>query len=646
MLNLIRKKQKTTLVQVVFWVIIATFIGTIFLVWGRGNEQTREFSVAAEVNGVDISYDQYKSTYSNMYNFYRNIYGQNFTPEMERKLSLSRQAITMLIDQALLLQEADRLNLTIPRDELVEAIAVVPAFQVDGQFSKEKYLSVLTYQRMKPELFEQMQRQQMLVEMTRRVLQSEVVVADEDVADEYRRINEKINLEYLVFAASQFRAQVKLSEEQLLNYYTENQEDFRVPEQLSLDFVQLSPNAYRDEVVLDAAEVERYYNRHISMFTIPEQVSVAHILIKVAAGADEATIASKKQLAQQVLAQAQDGDFAKLVQQYSDDEATVKSGGDLGFFTRGVMDPAFETAAFDLTSGELSGLVKSRFGYHIIKGQGRIAAGVKPLVEVEAEVKSGLTGELAERFAYEKAMDAYNINRKNGSIVAAAQSLNLTTVETGLFGRNMAIPAIGVNADISQRAFALESGQLVSPVKTDAGVFLCEVAEKKGSYVPELEQVRSAVEAELLTLEAVKLAQSTAQQALEKFIAGSALHSLAPTGVSVEETGLFSRTLGDFVPKLGNISGLADVAFGLSVKDSTAKQLFASGEKFYLVRLKQLQPADPTDLTAEVSEQLRTSVLTAKRDALINTKLATLKDSAEVIIAPAILRSIEGSKKK
>ena len=140
MLDLIRKKQKTTVVKVVFWVIIATFIGTIFLVWGKGDEQTREFTVAAEVNGTEISFDEFKSTYNSMYNFYRNIYGQSFTPEMERQLRLPEQSINTLIDQTLLLQEAHRLKLSVSKEELVQSIAAIPAFQVDGVFDKQQYL--------------------------------------------------------------------------------------------------------------------------------------------------------------------------------------------------------------------------------------------------------------------------------------------------------------------------------------------------------------------------------------------------------------------------------------------------------------------------------------------------------------------------
>lgn len=643
MLDLIRKKQKTTVVQVVFWVIIATFIGTIFLVWGKGNEQTREFTVAAEVNGTEISFDEFKSTYNSMYNFYRNIYGENFTPEMERQLRLPEQSINTLIDQTLLLQEADRLNLSVSKEELVQSIAAIPAFQVDGTFNKQQYLSVLTYQRLKPELFEQMQEQQMLVQMTRQTLEDGVVVSDEDVANEFRRLNEKINLEYIPFAASAFRDQIKLSDEQFDTYYAEHQDQFRVAEQRALSFVQLDRNQYRNEVVVDEAEVQRYYERHLSQFAIQEQVAAAHILIMVSPEADEATVSARAALATSVLEKAQSGDFKKLAQQYSDDKATAANGGAIGFFARGTMDPTFEEAAFALQAGELSTVVKSRFGYHIIKGQGRIEAGFKALADVEAEVKEALITEESERLAYEDAMDAYNVNRKTGSLATIAEGLNLTVVETGLFERAAAIPAIGVNEDLTQRAFSTPAGSLIAPVRGAAGIYICEVAEIKEAHIPELSVVKAIVEVELLNGESVVLAQQQAEEALAKVIAGTPLRSVVPKGASLKETGLFSQTLGDFVPTLGNVLGLSEAAFSLTVKDAVAQQLFTAGDTFYVVRLKQLQPADPAGLTAEEFERIRSTVMTTQRDELLKAKIATLKESADVTIAPTILRSIEGN---
>ena len=641
MLDLIRKKQKTTLVQVVFWVIIATFIGTIFLVWGKGNDQSQDVSVAAQVNGTDISFDEFKSTYSQMYNFYKKIYGQNFTPELEKQIGLSLQSIQSLIDQTLLLQEADRMKLRVSEQDMVQAIAAVPAFQVDGVFSKERYIEVLSYQRMKPEVFEQIQRRQMLIRLAQEQLKSVVDVTDEDIVAEYRRINEKINLEYVTFAAEQFVDKVQLSDEQIKQYYDANKESLRIPEQVELVFVQLKAENYRDEVTFTDADVDRYYNRHLTQYAVPEQASAAHILIKVPADADDKVLADKKEQAEQILSAAQTADFALLAKKYSEDTATAVNGGDLGFFKRGEMVPAFEDAAFVLEKGAVT-LVRSRFGYHIIKGQGYIEAGFKPLAEVLQEVQTGLINDLATRLAYEKAMDAYNVNRKDGGIAAATKELGLPAISTGLFSKGESIPFIGANEELSARAFSKTVGQLLSPVKTDQGIFLCGIAQKVDSYIPELDKVKNQVVAALNDIEAVKLAQQAANAALKKVIGGSSLSDVVPSGGKIAETGLFSRAMNGFVPKLGNVQGLADTAFGLSIKNPVADRIFAAGSSFYLVRLKQLQPVDPNALSQEESDKLRNSVLRTKQDTVMKEKLTSLKESADIVISPAILHSIEG----
>lgn len=644
MLDLIRRRQKTTLVKIVFWVIIATFIGTIFLVWGKGGEQSRKMTVAAQVNGTDISFDDFKSTYSNMYNFYKKIYGQNFSAELEEKIGLSRLAINSLIDQTLLLQEAERQHLAVPKEALVKAIASIPAFQVDGKFSKERYVTVLSYQRMKPELFEQIQRRQMMIAMAQNKLRSEVTVTDEDVVAEYRRLNEKINLEYIPFAATLFVKQVTPTEQQLADYYEENRESLRVPEQVELAFVHLNPKDYLDQVSFDDADVEQYYNRHLSEYDVPEQSAVAHILIRVAVDADKKTQVEKKKLAEQILAKAQNGDFAALAKKYSQDKATSAKGGELGFFKRGVMDPAFEDAAFDLAKDAVA-LIKSNIGYHVIKGMGHIDGGFKSLSEVASAVKAAIVNDMAGRLAYEKAMDAYNINRKQGGLSAAAEQLKCAVVKTGLFTRGEAIPAIGKNDELSKRAFSAVKGQLLTPVKTSQGVFLCEVVEKQDSYIPELSAVLPQVKEAVRKQEAIKLAQQRAEAALKELLAGKPMKTLVPAGGSIGETGLFSRAMGGFVPKLGNVPRLSDAAFALTIKNPVADQVFVAGETFYIVRLKQFNPADPNALTAEESERLRDNVQRSKRDTLFKEKLAKLKADAEVVISPAIMRSIEGENK-
>ena len=200
MLDLIRRKQKTNIVKVVFWTIIAAFIGTIFLVWGKGTDPQGRQTAAAEVNDETISFDDFRSAHSNLYNLYRSLYGQAFTPELERQLGLTRQAINMLIDQALLRQHAGTLGVRVSRDDLVASISEIEAFQQEGQFSKQRYLEVLAYQRMTPEQFEALQENQLLADRVRWQLRSAITVSDADVAEAYRVEQEKINLQFVRFA--------------------------------------------------------------------------------------------------------------------------------------------------------------------------------------------------------------------------------------------------------------------------------------------------------------------------------------------------------------------------------------------------------------------------------------------------------------
>ncbi|MFA5517598.1 MAG: SurA N-terminal domain-containing protein, partial [Desulfuromonadales bacterium] len=206
MLDLIRRKQKSILVKVVFWTIIAAFVGTIFLVWGKGADQgsAGDPETAATVNGTRISYNEYQSAYSNLYRLYQDVYREKFTPELEGTLGLRQQALDALVEQTLLRQEAKRLGLKVSQQELVGSIAEIPAFQENGSFSRELYLQVLNAQRLNPEAFETMQKHQLLVEKLREKIEADVSVDDAAVAQEYRNRNEKINLLFLRFSPADY----------------------------------------------------------------------------------------------------------------------------------------------------------------------------------------------------------------------------------------------------------------------------------------------------------------------------------------------------------------------------------------------------------------------------------------------------------
>lgn len=644
MLELIRKKQRSFIIKIVFWTIIAAFVGTIFLVWGRGSDPSgAPSSVAVEVNGDEIAYETYQRAYSNLYNLYQNIYRERFTPEMERRMGLRQQALDMVIEKALLAQEAKRRGVKVSEAELVDSIASVPAFQENGVFSRERYLEVLRYQRMTPDAFEKSQRQQLLIDKTMKLIQGDIEVSPEEVAEEFRRRNEEVELAYLALTPDLFKDRVKISEEELSDWFAENREQFRIPERIALRYIEFEPARYLDEVTFTEEELERYYRRHLAEFEIPEQVEASHILIKVPEGAEETEVEEKRALAEKVREEVQGGqDFAELARKYSDDKGSVEQGGSLGYFARGVMVPAFEEAAFSLEPGQVSEVVRTPFGFHVIKVTGKIEADIEPLADVLDQVKEGLRREKARQLAIEKAMDAYNLNRKDGGIAAAAETSNLEVNETDLFARGEAIPGLGRVKELTETAFNLDPGELAKPAILDQGIYLYAVKEREPSRLPALEDVRAEAEQVLRAQKAQDLAQKKAEEILAALKEGKKLAAIAESqDLKTEKTGLFSRSFEAFIPRLGNNEALADAAFELEQKGSPAPEVYQFDNKDVVAVLAQHKAADMDNLDTAKRKEISEELLRRRQDESLQEKLEKLRKQAEITIDPGLANSLE-----
>ncbi|ORJ62990.1 SurA N-terminal domain-containing protein [Geothermobacter hydrogeniphilus] len=638
MLDIVRAKQKSMFIKLAFAIIILSFvIGYAMLTSPTGNGD-RPNDLAASVNGSKISMEEYRSAYSNIYNLYQNIYRDQFTPALEKQLNLKRQALQQLVDQRLLAQEGEKLGMEVSKKELVDAIAKIPAFQENGVFNKQRYVDVLSYQRLTPDVFEEMQRNDLLVKKVGDYLRGEVSVSDEDIEAEFRKQNEKVNLAFVRFAPALFEDKVEIKEEALKEFFQQNQEQFRIPEKVSIRYILFDPASYVDQVKLEQQDIEKYYRRHLDQFEIPEQVRASHVLIRVARDADKEVRKKKRALAEKILAEAKAGkDFAKLATKYSDDKASVAKGGDLGYFTRGTMVKSFEDAAFALKPGELSDIVTSPFGFHIIKGSGYIEAGVKPLEDVLDEVKQGLRKELARQLAYEKAMDAYNINRKAGDLDAAAKSAGLEISESGLFTRDEPVGTLGSQPELNSAAFTLQQGALARPLNLKQGVILMTLKERQESRLPELAEVRKAVEKAFRRDKSVELAQAAADKLLADLKTAGDLNAAAGAAkLKVEETGDFARSYGDFVPRIGQSADLAKQAFTLTEEKPVADQIFEINGKFIVAVLKKHSTADMAQLDDAKREELRTSLTKKKQDEVYRAKLDELKKKAQIEISPAL----------
>ena len=645
MLEIIRKKQKSFFVQIIFWAIIATFVGTIFLVWGKGSDTTSAEDFAAKINDSPISMLDYQRSYENIYRMYQNLYGEAFTPAIEKSLNLRKVALDSLIDQTLLLQEAERLKLKVGKQEIVEAIAKISAFQTNGAFNRDQYVQVLRAQRLTADEFEMMQERELLVEKARQSLEGGAVANDADIEAEYKERNEKVNLAVLRLDPVLFEGRVQIDPAGLEGFFAPRKEEFRLPETAKISYLLVDSKPFVASAKLSDADLEKYYQRHIDRFEVPEQVRAAHLLIRVPQGASDAVKAEKRALIEKLRERAQKGeDFAALARAHSEDPGSGTQGGDLGFFARGTMVPAFENAAFTLNVGAISEVVTTDFGYHLIRLSARQEAQIKPLAAVREEVRAGAQEEKGRELALEKAMDLYNVNRKGGSLEAVAKEFGAKVQESPFFPADKATVANTLLAkEVATAVFALQPGEIGRPTLLPQGVLFYALKEKRAAHTPELAEVRPEVEAAYRKNKAKDLARSEGNQILAEVRAGSDLAAAAlKRSLAVSETGLFTRSRTFFVPMVGANEELSNAAFTLTPAAPVPAKTFEVDGAVVVVQLKERQNAEPAGLTTLVRDEMRKSVIERKKQEILEKSLKDLREKARINYSAAVAADQKG----
>ena len=650
MLDFVRTKQKSILIKIAFGLIILSFvIGYTMLTAPNDRNGQQGNDIAATVNDTEISYTSFQQAYSNLYNLYQSIYQGNFNATLEKQLNLPKQALQQLVEEELLVQQADAMDLDVTEKELVDTIAKYEAFQINGQFNRDRYLQVLNYQRITPEQFETAQRRQLLTQKVREQLQQGAMISDEQLKQAFHDENDKINLTLAWLTPALVESKVKVDDTGLADFFNKNKEQFEIPEKVAIRYLQFAPARYESKLApFSDEEIERSYRRNLEKYEIKEEVKAAHILLSVAKDADQETIDKRRTFAEELLKQLREGaDFAAIAKANSDDKSNADKGGDLGTFGRGIMVGAFEDAAFALQPGQISDVVQTPFGFHIIKVSEHTEAGVKPLVDVISEVKQTLTVEKAQQLAYEKAMDAYNINRKSGNLEAAAEANDLGIKDTGFFAREDTIDGIGKIPEVSQAAFALKQGELARPIQTENGVFLFTLKERQPSHIPELNEVKNKVNQAYRAEQALTLAKDLAEKLLAAAQKEKSLSKAAKSlKISTEETGEFSHSYGEFIPRVGSVPQLATEAFKLSPEEPVSSEVYELGSRYLVAGLKEAKVADFTAADEKTLQQLKERLLADKKNQMVTNKINDLLQQAEInIMVPDLISAFNGGSK-
>ena len=530
----------------------------------RGSSSTEASGdTIAVVEGQPIKADEFRRAYQAQLQQYRSAYGANMNDQLLKQLGVEQQILQQMVDERASVAEAERLGIKVSDEEVRARVLAIPALQENGQFiGEQRYQQLLASQRppVTPSDFEDNIRQSLMVDKLRTAITDWLAVSDKELEQEYRRRNDKVKLAVVSVSADAVKNQVSASDQEVSTYFDSHKDDFKVPEKRKIKYALIDLDALRAKITITPSEVERFYNDNIAQYSTPEQVRASHILLKTDGKNDDQV----KKKAEEILKQAKapGADFAALAKKYSEDEGTAPNGGDLNYFGRGRMVPEFDAVVFGMEPGQISDLIKTQYGYHIIKLTEKKPATTKALADVKQQIADQLAFERAQSQATDLADSLQKQIKTPADLERVAKANGLQVQETGFFSRDEPVLGLGASPEAAAEAFALEDGQVSQPVRTAKGFVMETVTGKQAAYLPKLDDVKEKVREEVIKNKARDVAKQKAAELAAKLKTAPDFDKAAKAaGVEAKTTELLTRD--SQIPDLGAAPAVLDAAFKL-----------------------------------------------------------------------------------
>lgn len=452
MLEFIRThKRLTQLILLLFIIPSFVFIGL------EGYSRIgADSNVVAKVAGYSITKQEFEAAQRAQMDRFRQMLGAQFDQKMLDTPEMRQSVLDKLIAQRTLLAELSSKNLSVSDQALQQVILSLPVLTApDGKFDRERYKSLLAAQGLTPASYEASLRQDLALQQLNDAIQSSAFAPKTVVARLSGIAAQEREIQQLSFNAADFRSQVQVTEEMLRSYYKENSAQYSTPEQLKIEYVILSNAAIESHLSVTDADIRSYYEQNAKRYTVDEQRRASHILIAVKQDASPADVSAAKAKAESLLTRLRKTptEFAKLAKENSQDPGSAERGGDLDFFSRGMMVKPFEDAAYKLKQGEISDIVRSDFGFHIIQVSAIKPASVKSLEEAKPEIAAEIKKQLAaKRYAEMAEIFSNTIYEQSDSLKPVADKLKLTVEGASNVTRQLG-NATGNNAVFNNQKF-------------------------------------------------------------------------------------------------------------------------------------------------------------------------------------------------
>jgi peptidyl-prolyl cis-trans isomerase D len=584
--------------------------------------------VIAEIEGRDVTAGQFLQRYNSQIQAYRTAYGSSLSDQLLRQLGIDQQILQQMIDEQAALVEAERHGMTVSDEELAQQIFAIPGLQENGRFVGEQRYELILRSQVPPMtkgVFEENLRRSLMIDKLRAALTDWMTVSDAEVEREFTQRNEKVKLQVVALTADRFRDQVTVTDADVASYFDMHKAEYRVGEQRKVKMLLLDRDQAHARIVVPPADVQRFYNDNLSQYQTPEQIRASHILLNTA-GKDEAAVRKQAEdLLQQVKAGA---DFAALATKFSEDAGTKANGGDLDYFSRGRMVPEFETAAFALEPGQTSDIVRTQYGFHIIKVADKKPAVTRVFDEVRPQIEDQLKRQRADQQVAARATELAGRIDDPSDLDTVARDAGVTVSETDFFGREDPVPGLGAAPQVAVAAFQLADNQVSAQIASPRGPVFVTITGKRDPYVPMLDQVKDRVREDVIRTRATELSRQRAAAIAATLRSAPDFAAAAKAqGFEAKDTELIAREAP--LPDVGVSPEVDKVVFSLPA--GSVSEPITANDATVIVRVVERDDVTPEELK-QGKDAFREQLLSERRGRFFTAYMAKAKERMSIEI--------------
>jgi peptidyl-prolyl cis-trans isomerase D len=612
---------------------VAVFAMSFFGIEGYFTANTETF--VAKVGKQEISQQDFQNRMNQLRQQASEQMGDQFDPSVYEQPETKERVLDAMVDQQLLLKANDDLGLRVSDGAVRDAIAAIPAFQVNGQFDAATYQAVLAAQRKSPAMFEDEVRSSMAISLVPDALTASTIVTGDEV-DRFLKLRlQRRDVRYAMLPRPAL-TDSKVTDAQVQAYYKQHQAEFMAPEQVAIRYVEVSAAGLKADNPPTEDDLRKRYEDEKQRFVQPEQRLVSHILVDVPKNATPQQQKAALAKAEQIAAEATPQNFAKLAEKDSTDLGSRRQGGDLGWLEQGVTNKAFDEALFSLQKGQISKPVLSDEGYHVIWLRDVRSGQAKPFEEVRGQLEQEAVAAERERKYNDVAGKLADKTYQNPtSLEPAAQALDLPVKSTGLFTREGDKSGIAADPKVAKAAFSddvLVQGNNSGLI--DLGndhSLVIHVDKHVPAAVKPLGEVRDAIEKDILDERTAAAAKQRADGLLARLQKGEPMDVVAASaGAAVQNVPEALRV------QEGLPEQLRDEAF-LLPHPKDGKPQFAAVAlpegAYALLAVDKVQDGDLSKVTPEQRKMLRQSMMAAYGNVATEGFIDALKAKTEIKIA-------------